>query len=194
MVIKLTEQEGKTLLDIARTSISRKLNTVVKDEKNKKAYEKSKNTIFYEKRGIFVTLHKNGSLRGCIGTLEPVETIIEGVKNNAINAAFKDTRFSPVKKDELSQIDIEISILTKPEKLEYTDHNDLLSKLKPYIQGIIIKKNNHKATFLPQVWSQLSDAKEFLSHLCQKAGLVSNEWKNGNLEIMTYQVQDFNEK
>ena len=189
MTIKLTEKEGQTLLNIARTSISNKLNRMSKNDGGK-----HKNAIFSEKRGVFVTLHKKGKLRGCIGTLEPLESIIEGVEDNAVNAAFHDSRFPSMKLDELNMIDIEISILTQPEKLEYKDYNDLLLQLKPHIHGVTIKKNNHKATFLPQVWKQLPEADEFLSHLCQKAGLTSTEWKNGNLEVMIYQVQEFKEK
>lgn len=189
MTIQLTKKEGLILLNIARTSIYDKLN-----QQNKKIEKKFKGTIFYKKRGVFVTLHKNGHLRGCIGNIEPVDSIISGVKDNAINAAFKDSRFSPVKLDELDNIDIEISILTKPEKLEYKGLKDLLSKLKPGIHGVIINKNNRKATFLPQVWDQLPDPKNFLSHLCQKAGLSPDEWKNETLEVMIYEIQEFNEK
>ena len=94
----------------------------------------------------------------------------------------------------MENIDIEISILTKPEKLEYSDADNLLLQLKPNIDGVILQKKHHKATFLPQVWEQLPDVKEFLSHLCQKAGLSSNEWKKGEIEIMTYQVEYFKEK
>jgi AmmeMemoRadiSam system protein A len=190
MTIRITEKEGKTLLNIARTKISQQLSLNKNDIKKKT----SKNNVFYEKRGIFVTLYKNDGLRGCIGTLEPSECIIDGIKNNAVNAAFQDPRFPQLKPDEFNEINIEISILTKPEKLDYTDYNDLLSKLKPHIHGVIIQKNNHKATFLPQVWDQLPKADDFLSHLCQKAGLASDEWKTGNLEVMIYQVQYFKEK
>ena len=188
---ELSDQEGKQLLDIARITISKELN-LVDNVKNIK--KESKPNIFYENRGTFVTLYKNGNLRGCIGTLEPVESIIQGIQDNAINAAFKDPRFSPVEPNEIKNLEIEISILTKPQKLKYSSSNDLLSKLKPYIHGVIIQKNHRKATFLPQVWDQLPDVKEFLSHLCIKAGLPADEWSDGQLEVMIYDVQYFKEE
>ena len=194
MTIQLTKTDGKALLNIARTTILHKLNHKIKTGHDEKINKKPKNIIFYEKRGVFVTLHKNDHLRGCIGNIEPVESIIDGVQDNSINAAFHDSRFSPLKLEEFNNINIEISILTKPEKVEYLDYNDLFSKLKPDIHGVIIKKNNRKATFLPQVWAQLPDIKDFFSHLCQKAGLSSDEWKNGNLEVLIYEIQEFKEE
>lgn len=189
--VGLSDQEGKQLLDIARVTISSEFNL---DDNIKKNKEKLKTNIFYENRGTFVTLYKKGNLRGCIGTLEPVETIIQGVQDNAINAAFKDPRFSPVKSNELKNIAIEISILTKPKKLKYSNSKDLLTQLKPFTHGVIIQKKYHKATFLPQVWDQLPDTTDFLSHLCTKAGLSANEWTNGKLEVMIYHVQYFKEE
>ncbi len=191
MTTILTDEEGKALLNKARTCIYNKLKF---SEGHPEKEDESKNNIFYEKRGVFVTLHKKGNLRGCIGNLEPVKSIIDGIKDNSLNAAFQDHRFSPVKLKELNKIDIEISILSKPEKLEYTDYKDLLLKLKPNIHGVIIKKNTYKSTFLPQVWDQLPDKKEFLSHICIKAGLSSDEWKKGKLEVLIYEVQYFKEK
>ncbi|MCD4741045.1 MAG: AmmeMemoRadiSam system protein A [Desulfobacteraceae bacterium] len=189
--VELSEQEGKQLLDIARVTISSEFNL---DDSIKKVKEELKTNIFYENRGTFVTLYKKGNLRGCIGTLEPVESIIQGIQDNAINAAFKDPRFSPVKSNELKNIKIEISILTEPEKLKYSTSKDLLTQLKPFTHGVIIEKKHHKATFLPQVWDQLPDTTDFLSHLCMKAGLSANEWTNGKLEVMIYHVQYFKEE
>ncbi|MCP3955834.1 MAG: AmmeMemoRadiSam system protein A [Desulfobacterales bacterium] len=194
MTINLTDKEGKTLLNMARTYISNKFDHNSKDSNPPKKNVAIENNIFYKKRGVFVTLHKDGCLRGCIGTLEPVKSIVDGIKDNSLNAAFQDPRFSPLKLNELNEINIEVSILTKPKKLEYTNSKDLLSKLKPNIHGVIIKYNKHKATFLPQVWDQLPDTKDFLSHICQKAGLVSDEWEKGKLEVLTYKVQYFKEK
>ena len=88
---------------------------------------------------------------------------------------------------------IEISILTEPKSLVYTGGKDLLNKLRPGVDGVIIKKGFHQSTFLPQVWEQLPDKKEFLNHLCLKAGLSGNAWEKGDLEVSTYQVQAFEE-
>ena len=187
--------EGKFLLKLARDTIAERLGIKIDEKKRKENFaEKSFNDkLFNEKKGVFVTLHLNGSLRGCIGSLEPHETIAQGVINNSINAAFYDPRFSPLSIDEFNRIDIEISILSRPEKLEYSDGKDLVSKLKPKVDGVIISKGRAGATFLPQVWDQLPDAESFLSQLCIKAGLPADEWKKGDLDVKIYHVQYFNE-
>ena len=89
---------------------------------------------------------------------------------------------------------MEVSILTLPKPLEYDDAPDLIQKLRPKIDGVILRKGGASATFLPQVWDQLPDPEAFLSHLCAKAGLASNQWKKGDLEIQTYQVTYFEEE
>jgi len=91
----------------------------------------------------------------------PLKSIYEGVKENVLNAAFHDPRFKPLAKEELSEINIKISILTPPQKLDFSDHNDLIRKLRPKVDGIILDKNGHQATFLPQVWEDLSDPFDF---------------------------------
>ncbi|MCK5837972.1 MAG: AmmeMemoRadiSam system protein A, partial [Desulfobacula sp.] len=139
-------------------------------------------------------LHKKGTLRGCIGNIEPAKPIFEGVKDNAKHAAFNDSRFSPLSYEELKETTIEISILTQPQKLDYTDADDLMAKLRPGIDGVMIKKQYQGATFLPQVWQQLKDPGAFLMQLCMKAGLSSDEWKSGNLSVSIYQVQSFEEE
>jgi len=146
-----------------------------------------------QKRGVFVTLHKNGTLRGCIGNIEPVKTVVQGVRENAVFAAFKDSRFAPLSLDELGLIDIEISILSKPEKVAYENCLELVSSLRRGVDGVIIEKDYHRATFLPQVWEQLPEPEEFLSHLCMKAGLGARGWESNGLIVHTYQVQSFGE-
>ncbi len=146
-----------------------------------------------EKRGCFVTLHKKGMLRGCIGTIEPVQPLIECVAENAINAAFKDPRFPPLDKSEFPLTDIEISVLTVPEKLEYKDGDDLVSKLKPGVHGVILSKGWHRSTFLPQVWDQLPAPEIFLVHLCQKGGMPSDCWKDGSVTVEVYEAEYFSE-
>jgi AmmeMemoRadiSam system protein A len=190
---EISPEQGQALLVLARHAIAEKL-----DIKNDGLYHPDlekflEDDVFHQKRGTFVTLHINDHLRGCIGSLEPVETLRDGVARNAVNAAFKDTRFAQLSKSEFDKIDIEISILTQPEKLVYSDAADLVQKIRPGIDGVIVKKGWSKATFLPQVWDQVPEPEIFLSHLCLKAGLSKNEWKNERLEIMTYQVQSFEE-
>ncbi len=146
-----------------------------------------------EERGTFVTLTKHGMLRGCIGNILPNGSIIESVKRNALNAAFRDFRFPPLTHDELPDIHIEVSILTLPKRVEYLSADDLIQKLQPSVHGVIIKEGMASATFLPQVWEQLPSPEEFLTRLCLKAGLPGNEWKTGRIEVETYEVQYFDE-
>lgn len=186
---KLTDQEGKYLLDLARKTIQQGL---FKDKVATQGDEQA-SPKFSERRGTFVTLTINGNLRGCIGHIIPQETLLQGIRENAINAAFKDPRFNPLSLKEWEKVKVEISILTDPSPLEYSDGDDLLKKIRPNIDGVIIKKGYYQATFLPQVWEQLPDKKEFFTHLCLKAGMDGNEWKKGKLEVYTYQVQAFEE-
>lgn len=187
---KLTEGEGKHLLSVARRTIEKKLF----DQEGEPSSDQSESPKYDEKRGTFVTLTIEGGLRGCIGHIIPQETLIEGVRINAINAAFKDPRFRPLNTKEWKRVKIEVSILTDPMPLQYSDAEDLLRKLRPGIDGVILKKGFHQATFLPQVWEQLPDVKDFLVQLCNKAGLNGDAWKRERLDVSTYQVQAFHEQ
>jgi AmmeMemoRadiSam system protein B/AmmeMemoRadiSam system protein A len=186
----LNEEQGQILLKLARQTIEEKL-----EKRSIKVDPDSlMDSALKEKRGTFVTLTINNQLRGCIGNLDATYSILDGIERNAINAAFHDPRFPPLKDDELNRVDIEVSILTEPQPLEYQDSKDLLSKLRVNVDGVILRKGSASATFLPQVWEQLPQSEKFLSHLCTKAGLPSDEWKKGNLDILTYQVQCFEEE
>lgn len=185
----LTEAQGEYLLLEARKTIQDRLS----GKKDIPQETKDLPTVFHEKRGTFVTLTTRGNLRGCIGHIIPQESLIDGIRENAINAAFRDPRFSPLTRDEWKNVQVEISILTEPKPLAYTGGKDLLNKLRPGVDGVIIKKGFHQSTFLPQVWEQLPDKKAFLNHLCLKAGLSGNAWETGDLEVSTYQVQAFEE-
>ena len=187
---KLTEDEGNYLLSVARKTIEQRLSS--QNEQTQSDADRS--SKFLEQRGTFVTLTTGGNLRGCIGHIIPQESLIEGIRVNAINAAFQDPRFPPLTREEWEKVKVEISILTEPKPLAYSDAQDLLQKLRPEIDGVIIRKGYHQSTFLPQVWEQLPQKEEFLSHLCLKAGLGSDSWKAGDLEVSTYQVQAFEEE
>ena len=189
MADRLSEDEGRYLIELARDTIHRRL-----FDKGLRDISPPPSVRLNQRRGTFVTLTIDGNLRGCIGHIVPKGSIIEGVRENAINAAFYDPRFRPLSKKEFDKIKIEVSILTNPEPLEYKDAEDLLAKLRPGIDGVIIKKGYHQATFLPQVWEQLPDKEEFLAHLCLKAGLDPDTWKREKLEVLTYQVQAFEEE
>jgi AmmeMemoRadiSam system protein A len=186
----LSEDEGRYLLGVARETIKNRLDNIEEPDIDWEEIPKK----FQERLGTFVTVTIEDTLRGCIGHIIPRESLIEGIKENAINAAFKDPRFHPLTKEEFNRIEIEISILTSPQELSYENAEDLLKQLRPGIDGVIIKKGFYEATFLPQVWEQLSEKEEFLSHLCLKAGLSPESWKKEKLHVSIYQVQAFEEK
>jgi len=189
-----TKRHGGLLVKLARKTLMDKFNNKLPDKELIELETALKDPVFKQPRGTFVTLTIDGQLRGCIGTLNPSESALEGVRRNAINAAFNDFRFNKLSPYELDRVNIEVSILTEPEPLIYKDKDDLISRLRVNIDGVIIKKGSASATFLPQVWKQLSNPEDFLSHLCSKAGLESDIWKKDKLEVMTYQVQYFEEE
>lgn len=141
----------------------------------------------------FVTLTVNGRLRGCIGVLQAFQPLALDVQEHAVAAALQDYRFSQVQPAELSEIAIEISVLTSKERLEYLNPQDLVQKLRPGVDGVVVQAGARRATFLPQVWEQLPDPHQFLSQLCQKMGAAPNLWEKQPLEVFTYQVQEFHE-
>jgi AmmeMemoRadiSam system protein A len=141
----------------------------------------------------FVTLTENGQLRGCIGALEAYQPLVEDVREHAIAAALSDYRFPPVQVAELPHIHIEVSRLTPPVRLEYDSPDDLVARLRPGRDGVILRDGPRRATFLPQVWEQLSDVNDFLGHLCMKMGAASDLWRYKHLDVQTYQVEEFHE-
>jgi len=148
----------------------------------------------FETRGCFVTLHKKGRLRGCIGSIQPVSDLITCVEENAQNAAFRDPRFPPLTKEELSEIDIEISVLTVPKKVHFSDAESLKRQLEPLKHGVILSRGTHKSTFLPQVWKQLPDKEAFLEHLCLKGSMPAQAWQDPKTEVKTYRAEVYGEK
>jgi uncharacterized protein len=115
------------------------------------------------------------------------------VEENALNAAFRDPRFASLEEEELKYINIEISVLTVPQELSFKDKDDLKRKLKKGVHGVILSSGWHKATFLPQVWEQLPDVENFLEHLCIKAGMDKDCWKNKTTRVQTYETEFFSE-
>ena len=188
MTGKITEKQAEVLLRLARETIHARLKRQDVD------IDMPRDPIFAGKAATFVTLKLRGQLRGCIGTLEPSASLWESIRGNAENAAFHDTRFRPLTEEELRDVHLDISILTQPQKLEYNDARDLVSKLRPRVDGVILHHGRAGATFLPQVWDQLPTPELFLGHLCRKAGLHENFWREGLPEIRIYQVQCFAEE
>ena len=188
-----TEEQGQALVALARQTIMENLGSKIDKIKADKLAERLKGHQFKNRCGTFVTINMEGRLRGCIGNLYAQKTVLEEIRHNAIHAAFKDPRFPSLSESELNRIDIEISILSVPKPLDYKNSDDLIDKLRVHVDGVILKKGFSSATFLPQVWKQLPNKEDFLVHLCLKAGLTANEWQKGSLEILTYQVQYFEE-
>ena len=197
----MNDKIKKYLLAVARSVIAGKLGL----KENEPDMPKGKEAwVLREKRGVFVTLEMGGRLRGCIGHIEGVLPLVLGVRENAESAALKDPRFDPLRADEFEEIEIEISVLSVPITLEYKGAEDLKSKLRPGIDGVVLTSGFAKATYLPQVWdgfkAELGDScsedvlkGQFLGSLCLKAGLDSYEWEKGEVEIETYQGEVFKE-
>jgi AmmeMemoRadiSam system protein A len=186
---QLSAEEGHQLLDLARQTITAQLGIA----QPQPAAIDMKAPFLAMRRGTFVTLKKAGDLRGCIGSLTADQSLGDNVRTNAINAAFHDPRFPPVTAEEWPQIEIEVSILSPPRKLDYASGAELPNRLTPHEDGVVIRKGYASATFLPQVWQQLPRPQDFLAHLCLKAGLAADEWRQGDLEVERYQVQYFDE-
>jgi len=185
----LTQQEKQALLSIARLA----LENGVRGE-SLPPLDLNKFTPRLQADGTsFVTLTINGMLRGCIGSLEPNQSLAEDVREHAIAAALNDYRFPPVRISELPQIEIEVSRLTTSVSLEYDSPEDLLSRLRPGVDGVVIRDGMRRATFLPQVWEKLPDPAEFLDHLCAKMGATPGLWRQKHIDVLIYQVEEFHE-
>jgi AmmeMemoRadiSam system protein A len=185
----LTNNDRTFLLTLARESIENYIHDKPLPEFSKSELSK----ILREDGASFVTLTYNGYLRGCVGALEPYQSLAEDVREHAIAAAFQDYRFPPLQASEVGEIKIEISYLTKPEILKYNNPNELLEILRPNIDGVVIRDGARRATFLPQVWEKIPDPEEFLEQLCTKMGSAADLWRRKKLEVLTYQVEEFHE-
>ncbi len=188
-MIELTPQQGESLLRLARETIARRLGIGRGPDR-----EILDDEAMQQRCGCFVTLKLAGQLRGCIGNLEPVGPLGESVMRNAESAAFHDHRFAPLTPEELVRVNLDISILTPAVRLDYRDGADLCRRLRPNIDGVILRADGAQATFLPQVWEQLPNPADFLDHLCLKAGLPKSAWRVSRLEVSVYQVCSFSER
>jgi len=160
--------DKKLLLRIARDAIMEELTGLVLVDREALL---SAHPWLREIRAVFVTLNERGALRGCIGSIEAHRSLIDDLIVNAKSAAFNDPRFPPVRMEELDVLEIEISLLTAPHILGYSDREDLKSKIRPGIDGVILQQGHYQATYLPSVWEQLPEFEQFFGALCQKAGL-----------------------
>ncbi len=185
----LTQEEQQLLLRLAREALERG----VRGETLPPLNGSSLPPRLQEAGATFITLTRDGDLRGCIGTLEPYQPLAEDVREHAVAAALEDPRFPPVRESELDRIQIEVSRLTRPVPLEYRDADDLLSKLRPHVDGVILRDGPRRSTFLPQVWEKIPGPAEFLENLCYKMGADPHLWRKKHLEVLVYQVEEFHE-
>jgi AmmeMemoRadiSam system protein A len=188
--IPLTNEEKLLLLGLGRSAIELAVNHQPLPGLNLEQYSPS----LRENGASFVTLTLHGQLRGCIGALAPYQPLVQDVCEHAAAAALEDYRFAPVRPAEIPLLEIEISRLTAPEPLVYRLPEELLEKLRPGVDGVILHDGFRRATFLPQVWEQLEDKAEFLAHLCRKMGAPANLWQRKVLQVEIYQVEEFKEK
>ena len=182
----LSKEQRLTLLQLVRATLCHRL-------LGEEAPATTSDPDFLGKRAVFVTLTMDGKLRGCIGNLTAVGSLWQGVHDNALNAAFHDHRFESLTAEELDRVEIEVSVLGPPEPLSHSGGSDLAGKLRPGVDGVILRKDGRSATFLPQVWQQLSKPELFLDQLCVKAGLHKKSWSADDVSIEIYQVESFSE-
>ena len=185
----LSGTERSFLLSLARQSIT----SCVNNQPLPAIEQDQLSPILRQQGASFVTLTIHGYLRGCVGALEPYQSLAEDVREHAIAAAFQDYRFPPVEAAEIKDIKIEISYLTKPERLNYSSPDELLKLLRPNVDGVVLRDGMRRATFLPQVWEKIADPEDFLEQLCMKMGAAPDLWRRKMLEVFTYQVEEFHE-
>ncbi|MBN1287636.1 MAG: AmmeMemoRadiSam system protein A [Anaerolineae bacterium] len=186
---KFTHAEKRQLLEIARAALTAAVN-------HQAPPTLSLDTLppaLRQPAACFVTLHIDGALRGCTGSLTAQRPLVYEVSRAAIQTAMHDPRFSPVTPEEVPLLDIEISVLTPPEPLPYDSPEDLCNKLRPGIDGVTLRQGNHRATFLPQVWQRIPEPAHFLSFLSRKMGLSANAWRNGKMQVEIYQTLAWSE-
>ena len=186
---QLTAEERSILLKLARQALQDAVNGRIGEPVDLKRLPAG----LRQMGATFVTLTRDGELRGGIGALEAYLPLAEDVREHAAAAALQDYRFPPVQPDELSDIEIEVSRLTAPQDLSYEKPQDLPASLRPHIDGVTLWDGMRRATFLPQVWEKLPNAEEFLSHLCLKMGAPPDLWRHRKLKVQTYQVEEFHE-
>lgn len=175
---------GSTLLQLARNAIAAKFGLP--------ATAPVDLPELHETGATFVTLSQNGELRGCIGTLEAWRPLLTDVQENARNAAFRDPRFDPLSKAELPITRVEVSLLTPAEPITFSSEAEALAQLRPEVDGVIFTAGHRRSTFLPQVWEQLSEPKQFMAYLKQKAGLPADYW-GPDIRLQRYTVNKWKE-
>jgi AmmeMemoRadiSam system protein A len=184
----LAPAQRATLMDVARRSIEHGLASGQPLVVTPSEYHRDLKAV----RASFVTLQKNGQLRGCIGHLEAVQPVVVDVAENAFAAAFRDPRFSPLIAAEWPDVDVHLSLLTTPERMQFNDEADLIGQIRAGEDGLILQDGPNRGTFLPSVWESLPNPIDFLVHLKHKAGLAANHWSD-RVEVYRYHTESFGE-
>jgi AmmeMemoRadiSam system protein A len=180
----LPDNAGTVLLPLARAAIAGQLGL---------SQSASEDAPWLRREGAsFITLKREGRLRGCIGTLRAHRTLVEDVKANALGAAFRDPRFKPLTADEFVGVAVEVSVLSALEPLRFTDERDALRQLRVGVDGVVFQFGHHNGTFLPQVWEDYKEPAEFLAHLKYKAGLPPDFW-DSEVKLARYTVYKWRE-
>lgn len=182
----LNQQEQQQLIDLAKESIKYGLEHGQRLSVDINDFSSALTPV----RATFVTLKINNQLRGCIGTLTAHSPLVIDIADNAYSAAFKDPRFPPLSKDEFPSLQYHISILSEPEPMVIQSEDDLLSQLKPGIDGIVLHEGSRRSTFLPSVWESLPEPRSFIEHLKLKAGLAKDYWSE-TIHFERYTVEEF---
>ena len=185
-------EKKEVLLKFARAAIAEALGIAypVKPETLRHAHP-----WLNEPGAAFVTLNRkaDGALRGCIGSIVAHRSLYDDIVHNAKAAALNDPRFPSMTPEEFERVKVEVSLLTPPKPLPYGSVEELKRKIRPSIDGVILRLENYQATYLPQVWEQLPDFDSFFATLCQKAGLRGDCLRQ-HPEIFVYQVESFEEE
>jgi AmmeMemoRadiSam system protein A len=178
-------ERGRTLLRIARESLGEAFGLQSPSTPGNEAW-------LGELGATFVTLTRGGKLRGCVGSVRAYRPLYDDVRANARASAFHDTRFPPLRREELPEIEVEVSLLSAPEPFEVASEEDALARLRPGVDGVILEYGESRSTFLPQVWESLPDPRDFLRHLKTKAGLAGGFW-SPEVRLWRYGVTKWSE-
>ncbi len=181
----LTATQRESLLGVARDAVSHGLIHHAPLPVHGTDFEEALQVV----RATFVTLESGGRLRGCIGTLEARLPLVEDVALHAYGAAFEDPRFPPLRAAEADGLGYHISILSPPVPLDIRDEAELLERLQPRVDGLIIEQGGRRATFLPSVWSSLPAPGDFIAHLKSKAGIRDGD--TAPLRAWRYHTEGF---
>ena len=186
---ELSDDDGQVLVKMARTAVTEYL------QNNTKINNKEFNSRFNIDSGIFVTITKENSLRGCIGYPLPIKKLSNAVIDSAIAAATEDPRFSPINPNELNNLIFEITVLTPPIEINVEKYEDYLSIIKVGRDGLIVENRQCSGLLLPQVPKEYGwDIEEFLAHTSEKAGLEKNAWKDQDTKVSRFEGIIFKEE